>query len=254
MDLSVVVITHNEEKNIGDCLESVKWAGEIVVVDAYSNDKTVEICKKYTDKVFLNQWPGYSKQRAFALSKASKSWILSLDADERVSPELAEEIKKRIAGPTKANCYFLSMRHYFLGKWMQHCGWHPSYKLRLFKKDYAAVSAREVHEDFRPLFSQPHVIDRGVIHHYSYRSIEQYIDKFNRYTTLDALEMKKNKLHFSREDIIRLPIEKFLEMYLKKEGYQDGVHGLILCVLSSLYVFVSHAKLWSLESNDAINE
>lgn len=251
MDLSVVIITHNEEKNIGDCLESVKWAGEIIVVDACSTDKTVEICKRYTDKVFINQWSGYSRQRAYALGKASKSWILALDADERVSPELAAEIKRRISEPARANSYFLSMRHYFLGKWMQYCGWHPSYKLRLFRKGYAAVSEREVHEDFCPLFSQPGVIDRGVIHHYSYRSVEQYIDKFNRYTTLDAQEMKKNNIRFSRTEIIKLPIEKFLEMYFKKEGYKDGVHGLILCILSSLYVFVSHAKLWSQELNES---
>ncbi|MFZ5644981.1 MAG: glycosyltransferase family 2 protein [Bacillota bacterium] len=252
MDLSVIVITHNEEKNIRDCLESVKWAGEIVVVDAYSTDKTVKICKKYTDRIFLNRWPGYSKQRTFALEKASRNWILALDADERVSPELAEGIKKIVSGQAVANSYYLPLKNYFLGKWLEHCGAYPSFKLKLFRKGYAKVSEREVQEEFYPLHSQPHILDCGSIQHYSYASLEQYIDKFNRHTTLNALEMKKNNLQFSSRDIIKLPVDTFLDMYIQKEGFMDGLHGLIFCVLSSMYVFVSHAKLWSMESNNPV--
>lgn len=247
MNLTVTVNTLNEEENIRGCLESVSWAGEIVVVDSGSSDRTVEICREYTDRVYINPWPGYSRQHAFAFSKATKDWIMVLSADARVSPELAEEIRERLEEPGDLQGFYLSYKHYFLGKWIRHCGWFPDHKLRLFRKDCVRIVDREVHEEF--LLDDPSrsaLLERGYVHHYTYRSLEQYLDKFNRYTSLEAQELKKSNSSFSREELLTLPLETFIEMYFKKLGYLDGLHGLVLSILSSLYVFVSRAKYWAL--------
>jgi glycosyltransferase involved in cell wall biosynthesis len=145
--LSVAIIAGNEEKKIGDCLESVKWADEIIVVDSGSTDRTVEIAKRYTDKVFIRKWEGYAPQKQFAIDQATCDWILSLDADERVSPELKDEILKILESETEFDGFYIPRRNFFLGKWIKSCGWYPNYQLRLFKKGKAKVTQRKVHEN-----------------------------------------------------------------------------------------------------------
>ena len=134
--LSVTIITLNEEQNILDALESVKWADEIVVVDSGSTDKTVEICKEYTDKVFYNPWPGYMAQKNLAIDKASHTWILSIDADERVTPLLASEIQEALKEP-KADAYAVPRHVFYVDRWIDHSGWYPDYKVRLFRRGKA---------------------------------------------------------------------------------------------------------------------
>ena len=143
--LSVVIITLNEEAKIKDCLESVAWADEIVLVDSFSKDNTVEIARNYTDKIYQREFAGFGDQKNFALSKASGDWILAIDADERVTSELQEEIKRTLSNPG-ANGYYMRVKSYFADKWIKHCGWWPDYHLRLFRRDYGRFSDRLVHE------------------------------------------------------------------------------------------------------------
>ena len=135
--VSVIVITYNEEKNIYDCLNSVKWADEIVVVDSKSTDKTVDIAKSFTDKVYEKEWEGYAENKNFALSKTTSEWILWLDADERVTNDLAQEIIKTINTDSDIDGYELARKAFFLGRWIKHCGWYPGYVLRVFKRENA---------------------------------------------------------------------------------------------------------------------
>ncbi|HLX12035.1 MAG TPA: glycosyltransferase family 2 protein, partial [Bacteroidota bacterium] len=145
--LSVIVITRNEEKNIGECLESVRWANEIIVVDSASTDKTAEIAKQFTPNVISTEWKGYSESKNLAVTYASNSWVLWLDADERVTPELAKEISTIIeSGNVAHGGYEMARRAYFLGKWIRHCGWYPGYVIRLFRREGAKFNDASVHE------------------------------------------------------------------------------------------------------------
>ncbi len=144
--ISVTIITGNEEDNIRECLESVKWADEIIVVDSESSDKTVEIAKEYTDKVFIHKWEGYASQKNYALNLATNDWILSIDADERVTPDLAEEMIN--SSLDQHNGYKIRRENYFIGKKITGCGWGNDYQVRLFKKNRTKLSNRLVHEGF----------------------------------------------------------------------------------------------------------
>lgn len=241
--ISIVIITKNEEENIKECLESVQWADEIVVVDDFSADKTLEIVRQYTDKVFLQKWLGYSEQKRFAFTKAKGDWILSLDADERVSAELQEEIKLVVKHSQNYDGFYLPYKNYFLGKWIEHCGWYPEYHLRLFRKEKGTIKKTEVDESISVKGSIGYL--KNSIIHYSYRSISQYFEKFNRYTTLVAQEIKTIK---NRKQLIWLiltkPLRAFKKAYIKQKGYKDGMQGFILCVFSFFYWFVLYAKYW----------
>lgn len=144
--LSVIVITLNEERHIAACLESVAWADEIIVVDAESKDETVAIARRFTARVFIEKFRGYSGQKNFALAQARGEWVLWLDADERVTPELAEEIRRTIAAAPAAAGFEMPRKAYFLGRWIRHCGWYPGYVLRLFRRERGRFDDREVHE------------------------------------------------------------------------------------------------------------
>lgn len=240
--VSVVFITLNEERNLPHSLEAVKWADEIVVIDSGSTDKTVQIAEFAGAKVFVIPWPGYARQWRNAIERCSHPWILLLCADEVVEEILAREIQEVLCSPGINKGFTLGFKHFFLGKWMQHCGWYPDYKLRMFRRDAVHVVEREVHESFT--VNSPHIqpLKKGFILHYSYHSIRQYIEKFNRYTDLEAAEMVKNNLTPAGGRLLPAAMRKFIEMFLHLEGYKDGVHGLILCVLSALYEFVSISK------------
>jgi glycosyltransferase involved in cell wall biosynthesis len=145
--LSICIITYNEEENIRDCLESVKWAEEIIVVDSFSNDKTVAICQEYTNKIIQRPWPGHIEQKNFALEQAAQPWILCLDADERLSPLATEEVIREVSQENNLYHGFFFPRHsYYLGRWINHGGWYPDYKLRLAKKGKARWGGRNPHD------------------------------------------------------------------------------------------------------------
>jgi glycosyltransferase involved in cell wall biosynthesis len=240
MDISAVIITLNEEANIEACLESVTWAREIVVVDAESSDRTREIALRFTREVHERKWEGYSQAKAFAISKATSEWVLSLDADERATPELKKEIESLPEAPGVEG-YMVPIRPLFLGRWIKHCGWYPGYKLRLFRKESAAMTPRKLHEGIR--VKGPVGKITNPLLHYAYPTVRSYFRKFSKYTDLAALELYEQGKRASAFDIALRPLFSFLKMYLFKLGFLDGLEGLVLCVFSSLYVHVKYVKL-----------
>lgn len=236
--LSVVIVTLNEEQNIKDCLESVKWADEIIVFDSLSQDRTVEIVREYTPNVWQREYPGGGPMRNLAIEKATGDWIFTIDADERVTPELREEIERTLAQPD-ACAYYVPRKSYFLGKWIKHCGWWPDYVLRLFRKDRGRYDERAAHakvvtEERAEKLTNP-------LLHFSYTNLSEYIRKVNSRTSLMAQEENQTTtlpgacLHMSA---------KFIRSYVLQCGFLDGKEGLILSVLASYYVFLKHLKVW----------
>jgi glycosyltransferase involved in cell wall biosynthesis len=247
--LSVIVITKNEEANIADCLESVRWADEIIVVDSQSTDKTIEVAKKYAGKIFIIKWNGFSAAKNYAIEQAKNGWIFSIDADERVTPELAEEIQEIVKNQvSSSNAYEVGRKAYFLGKWIRHCGWYPSYVVRLFRSGSGRYNVSRVHEKFdasgkieRLKHDLTHLTDNDLHHYFS---------KYNIYTSLAAQDLSDNKRRFTITDIIFKPMFTFLKMYVLRLGFLDGIHGFILCSLSASYVFTKYAKLWEINVNN----
>lgn len=243
-DISVLVITKNEEKNIERCLKSViQIAHEIIVVDSLSSDRTVEIAKTYTDKVYVNPWPGYSKQKEFAISKTICDWVLWLDADEEISQELASEITNL---DFKKDGYLIPRLVYYLGRWIRHCGWFPDYTLRLFRKEKGYFSDVLVHESF--------VMDgekeklKNVIFHYPYSSISHHIDKMNGYTSLSAEQMLAKGKKGSVLSAFFHAFSRFIKMFVLKCGFLDGSQGFVISVLGSYYVFLKYIKLYEIQT------
>ena len=241
--LSVIVITFNEERNISACLQSVSWAGEIILVDSQSNDQTVSIARQYTDRIFIREWAGYGSAKSFALEQANNEWILWVDADERVTQELAEEIQEILMlQASEHSGYEVGRRAYFLGKWIKHCGWYPGYVVRLFRKKSAKFSASNVHEkvEVQGLIGTL----RNDLLHFTDDNLFHYVWKLNRYTSLAVEDMIRSNRTVSLYDLIVRPPFIFMKMYVLRFGFLDGMHGLALSLLSASYVFVKYAKTW----------
>jgi glycosyltransferase involved in cell wall biosynthesis len=239
--ISAIIITRNEEKNIGPCLESLSFVDEIVVVDSNSDDRTVPIARKYTQKVYDFEWKGFGETKQYALEQTSHDWVLWLDADERISPELASEIKSTLEKESPFSGYRMPRKAFFLGRWMRHGGWYPGYVVRLFRKEKGRFDSANVHE--RLHVDGPVGMLNAPILHYTDDSIQHYYEKFNRYTSLAAEELVKRGKRYSMLDLLFRPGFMFLKMYLFKAGFLDGLEGLQLAVFSSNYVFTKYAKL-----------
>ncbi len=243
--LTVVTLTLNEERNIAECLESVRWADQIIVVDSGSADQTVALARRYTNDIISIEWKGYGQARNAALDQARGDWILWLDADERVPGELAEEIRKTIRDdPPSVAGYDVARRAYFLGKWIRHCGWYPGRIVRLFRRGSARFSETRVHEQLTLQGSLGHL--RNDLTHFTDGDLDHYFKKFNAYTSLAADDLRAAGRSARLADLIVRPPFMFFKMYVLRLGFLDGIHGLILCVVSSTYVFVKYAKLWDL--------
>lgn len=243
MKVSVLILTFNEENHIEDCLKSVSWADEVIVVDSFSNDRTLKIIKEHNVKIVQEKWRGFSSQRNLGLEYCSNDWVLVVDADERVTPELKKEIINRLEQANDYNGYYIPRKTYFLGKWIKHCGWYPDHVLRLFRKSKGKYKERMVHESVE-LDGQAGYLSNCFIH-YTYRDIEHFVDKMNSYSTLGAKEMfiKGKKVRLS--DCMFRPSWALIKMYLLQRGYQDGIRGLIISVISAFYVFLKYIKLWA---------
>jgi len=241
--LSVIVITKNEEKNVRECLSSVLWAEEIIVVDAGSTDNTLGIAKEFTQKVYSRPWDGYGAAKNFGLTQCACEWILSIDADERVTPELREEILGKLSSVNQKTAAFsVPRRANFLGKWIYHCGWYPGRIARVFRRSAGRFTEEKVHErleiqgEIVPLHSD--------LLHYTDPDLKSYFEKSNKYTSLAAEELLDHKKKFSLAKLIVNPFWIFFRMYILRLGFLDGLTGFILCVLSANYVFTKYAKLW----------
>lgn len=241
MKLSVIVITLNEEKNIEECLKSVQWVDEIIVVDSNSTDKTVELAKKFTQNIFqLNE--SYGIKKNFGIEKAKSEWILWLDADERITDELRIEIQQTIT-QNKFDAYFINRKSFFINKFIKHCGWYPDYSLRLFEKTCGLkFSESLVHESIESNIPAGKL--QNEILHYTDLDFEHYLNKLNHYTTQSAEELKNKNQKATFIDILFRPAFTFLKMYFFKLGILDGYTGLTLCILSSLHVMTKYSKLY----------
>ncbi len=241
--ISVIVLTLNEERNIADCLESVRWADEIILVDSGSTDQTTAIAGRYTSNIQTIAWQGYGAARNYGVGQAKGEWILWLDADERVMPELAEEIREIVRNDEPGVVgYSVARRAFFLGRWIRHCGWYPSRVTRLFRRGKGKFSETRVHE--RLMVDGPVVTTRHDLIHHTDPDLNHYFTKFNRYTSLAAEDLRAQGRRFSLVDLLIRPPFTFIKMYLLRAGFLDGIQGLILSVLSSAYVFTKYAKLW----------
>jgi len=250
MKISVILATFNEEKNIKGCLESVKdLADEIVIVDGTSTDKTVQIAKKYTKKIFIRENPlMFHKNKQYAIEKATGDWILYLDADERITPELREEILKvtknqRLTTNDQYNGFWIPRKNIIFGKWIRHTGWWPDYQLRLFRQGKAFLPCKSVHEQLQLTGGAGYL--KNPIVHYNYQTISQFIQKLNAlYTENDKNVFLAEGRKLSWQDVIRFPAAEFLKRFFKQEGYKDGLHGLVLSILQAFSAFVTFAKIW----------
>jgi glycosyltransferase involved in cell wall biosynthesis len=243
--LSVAIITSNEEANIRRTLESVVWADELIVVDSGSTDKTVSICREYTDKVFRQDWLGFASQKNLALDKCSGDWILSLDADEPIERALAEEIRSILSSPPSFDGYRIPRKTFFLGKQIRRGGWYPDYNLRLFKKDKGRFEERIVHEAAKVEGAIGKT--QNAILHYAYPDLASYLASINKYSSLAVEVMSKNGISSFKTtwvNIVFRPALTFLYKYLFRLGFLDGKHGLILNLFHAWYVFAKYAKAW----------
>lgn len=242
--VSAIVITYNEAANIAVCLESLKWCSQIIVVDSNSTDNTVNIAKQYTDYVFEVSDLPYGEKRNVGIDKAEYEWILWIDADERISPELEKEIKALIEKKSDADeAYLINRKSYFINKFINHCGWYPDYTLRLWKKSTGIKFNNALVHEKAEYNGKPGKLKHDILH-LTDKSFEHYINKLNKYTGLSAEELKAKGKKAGIFDIIFRPAFTFFKMYFLKLGILDGYTGAVLCVLSSVHVFVKYSKLY----------
>ncbi len=243
--LTVTVITKDERRHIAAALASVAWADETIVVDAESADDTAALARPLATRVEVRAWPGYGAQKNYAASLASNDWILSLDADERVTPELAAEIRALLEGTPAAKGYRIPRVTWHLGRWIRSTDWYPDAQLRLYDRRAAQWDDRRVHEALH-LEGAPGQL-RHELRHYAYRDISHHLATIDRYTTLAAEQWRAEGRRAGVLDLLLHPPFAFLRNYILRRGIGDGAAGLIVSVLNSYYVFLKFAKLRELQ-------
>jgi len=241
--VSVTVITRDEAANIEACLASVAWADEVLVVDCGSTDRTVEIARHTRARVIVKDWPGYGAQKNFAASQAAHDWILSVDADERVTPELATEIRARLSGQVSAAGFRIPRVTFHLGRWIRTTDWYPDYQLRLYDRRRARWKERRVHESVTA--DGPVEQLANALQHYPYRDITHHHQTLDRYTTLAAEDMYASGQRAGFADLAFHPPAAFLRNYVLSRGFIDGIPGFIISAMNAHYVFLKFAKLWA---------
>lgn len=244
--LSAIIVCFNEEDNIGDCLESLRWCDEIIVVDSFSTDRTVEICRQYTDRVIQREWRGYQDQKAFAHSQATGDWVLVLDSDERASAELKEEIQQALSRDRNHyDGYAMPRLVFYLGRWWRRGGWYPDYKVRLFRRDRASWGGAEPHDKIIVEGKVRRL--RSPIYHFSYRDMDDHVQRINRFTTLSSRELKRAGGRWRLIAALARPAARFFHSYVLERGFLEGFAGFYVALTAAVYVFLKYAKLWELE-------
>lgn len=244
MKISAVVITKNEEINIKDCLETLKWADEIIVIDSNSTDKTLEMASVYTDKLFSTDSDVFSEKRAMSFEKCSNDWILFLDADERITPELKDEILS-LTPPPGVYGFRLNRKNYYFGQWLKHSGVYPDKHIRLFNKQHASITPRIIHEGVEINGNVGEL--RNDFIHYSFRDMTHMMDKINLYSTLEAREKLANNKQISKFGVFTHALSAFLRVYISRKGFKDGTGGFFISFCYSMVSFLSHLKLLKLQ-------
>jgi glycosyltransferase involved in cell wall biosynthesis len=239
--ISAAIITLDAASDLDRCLASLSFVDEIIVLDQGSRDETAEVCARHGAVVHQTEWLGFGPTKQKAVDLCRNRWVLSIDSDEQVTPELQAAIETLPDQPVEA-AFMINRLSRFLGKWIRHCGWHPEYVTRLFDRNRAGFNDKPVHES---IITEGNVgrLD-GLLRHYTYETMEQYIDKLNRYTTLAAEEMHLAGRSTSLFGAVVRAKVAFLRMWLVKGGILDGVPGTVLCLASSFYVLSKYTKLW----------
>jgi glycosyltransferase involved in cell wall biosynthesis len=246
--ISAFVVCMNEEKNLPRCLESIAWCDEIVIVDSGSTDKTLEIARQYTSLIYHREWPGFVEQKRFGLTLCSKEWVLNVDADEVVTPELRKEIEDELAQPTIQYDGFQLLRVvFYLGKWFRRGGWYPEYRLRVCRRTTTSWGGMDPHE--RAMVVGPTKRLKGELQHYTYEDITHQIRTLNSYSSRIVQSLKNENKNFSPIQLIASPVFRFLKFYFLKRGFLDGLPGLIVAVNEAFYSFTKYAKLWEVQRN-----
>lgn len=240
--LTVTVITKNEAHNLSAALGSVAWADEIVVVDSGSSDETTSIAKRFTPRVIEREFRGYGDQKNHAASLARHDWILSLDADERATPELRERIRGILKEDGPADGYSIPRRNIFWGAWVRRGGLYPDYQLRLFRRSAGRFVENAVHESVT-VSGRVEALTEPLLHH-SYRDLEDFVRRSNRYSTLSAQDWIRRGRRAGLLGLVTRPLGRFFSMYIVHRGFLDGWRGFVLAVLYAEYVFLRMAKVW----------
>jgi glycosyltransferase involved in cell wall biosynthesis len=244
MRISATIIVRNEEANIAEVCESVAWADEIVVIDSDSTDRTVEIAKKFTDKIFNREFKGYKDKHEFADAQATGDWIFWIDADERVSDELQNSIAnlRNKADSELADGYKISRKTFFMNRWIRHCGWSPDYQMRLYRKDKSHWDGVAPHQTAR-VDGRVETLD-GELLHYTKRDLSEYHRVLDSYATLAAEQLAAEGKTVGSFSIFTSSVAAFIRTYLLKQGYRDGVPGFMISMFTAYGVFLKYAKVW----------
>ncbi len=248
--ISACIMTFNEEENIRRCLESVAWCDEIVVLDSFSTDRTMEICRELTDRVYEQEWQGYIGQRNLVRKMATHPWVLFLDADEEVSPDMRDAVLEEFENrSTQYVGYEFPRLVFYLGKWIKHGSWYPDVKLRLFLKDRGRSGGVEPHDTV--------VIDGPVkrmkypIWHYTYKNLTDHINTMNRFSIISAQSMFERGRRFRWSDFFIRPAWRFFKGYIMRSGWIDGKRGLIIATINAFGVAMKYSKLWEIQRENA---
>jgi glycosyltransferase involved in cell wall biosynthesis len=243
--ISACVAAFNQERKIRRCLQSLVWCDEIVVVDSFSTDRTVEVCFEFTERVYQHEWLGYVGQRNLVRDLAENSWVLSIDSDEEVSPALRDEIIAEFERGTQDTAgYEFPRQVYYLGRWIRHGEWYPDVKLRLFRKAYGRTEGEEPHD---------RVVVRGKVKrlknpiwHYTYDDMSDQVDTANRFSTITAQQRYVKGVPFRSSNLIVRPLFRFFRGYFLRGGFRDGMHGFVVAVVAAFSAFLKYAKQWEL--------
>jgi len=244
--VSGVVICFNEERNIARCLESLAFCDEIIVVDSLSTDRTREIAARYTDKVVEQPFLGYIKQKNFALERASSSWVVCLDADEALSPDLIDAIPRAIReAPDDLSGFVLDRVTFFLGVWHDAGEWYPDPQMRVFRRDRGYWTGRDPHD--RVELSGRKQPLAGKLVHWNYRDLSDHIATVDKFSTRQADAMADEGMRFRLRDLLVRPPFRFFKGYVLRGGFRKGLPGFLVSVSTAYYVFMKYAKLWEIE-------
>jgi glycosyltransferase involved in cell wall biosynthesis len=246
MKISAAIITFNEEKNIKRCIDSLSFCDEIIVVDSLSTDKTCDIAKHLGAKVIDQKFLGHIDQKQLAVDNCTNEWVLSLDADEEISIDLKAEILNLIKSPLKYDAYEMPRVSFHLGRWIRHGGWYPDKKVRLFNKNKAYWGGYNPHDKIIVKSDNIGKLKHD-LKHYVFKDLKQNIDTNNSYSSIMAEDLNKDGKSFSYLKLFLKPLGKFLEVYIYKRGFLDGMPGFIIAVGAAYSMFLKFAKLWEIQ-------
>jgi glycosyltransferase involved in cell wall biosynthesis len=247
MSISVSIICFNEEKKIRRCLESVKWADEIVVLDSYSTDNTLEICRHYTDRIFQHEFEGHIQQKNRAIDLCTNDWIFCIDADEVVSAELRGSILGIDINKTVFRGFAVPRKVHYLGKWICHSGWYPDYKIRFFNRQYGRWEGINPHDRIAVKGKVSRL--KGDLYHFSYSNVSAHLNQMDKFTGIMADEYERLGKKPSIINLTIRPFYRFIKTYFLKLGFLDGKRGFIISVIASFYVFMKFVKLYEKKIN-----